>query len=87
MNITEIIPTEISGYCDVETGECITAETGTPHGTPTENAAHTDDQISTMLDDHENLEPIRCLSASKDAPLRSSTQRISSRDPLAALRS
>jgi hypothetical protein len=36
MNITEIIPTEISGYCDVETGECITAETGAPHGTPTE---------------------------------------------------
>jgi len=35
MNITEIIPTEISGYCDAETGECITAETGTPHGTRT----------------------------------------------------
>lgn len=26
-NITDIIPTEISGYCDVETGECITTET------------------------------------------------------------
>lgn len=35
MNITEIIPTEISGYCDAETGECITAETGTPHGART----------------------------------------------------
>ena len=54
MNITEIIPTEISGYCDVETGECITTETGTPRGTPAENVAHTDDEISTMLDDSEN---------------------------------
>jgi hypothetical protein len=34
MNITEIIPTEISGYCDVETGECITAETGNPSWHP-----------------------------------------------------
>jgi hypothetical protein len=36
MNITEIIPGELSGYCDIETGECTTTETGTPHGTTTE---------------------------------------------------
>jgi hypothetical protein len=47
VNITEIIPAEISGYCDAETGECITTETGTP----TENAAHTDDDTSTMPDE------------------------------------
>ena len=59
MNITEIIPAEISGYCDAETGECVTAETGTPHGTPTENVAHTDDKISTMLDDYPSERPRR----------------------------
>lgn len=53
MNITEIISTELSGYCDVQTGECITAETGTPHSTATENVAHTDDQSPTMLDNSE----------------------------------
>jgi hypothetical protein len=53
MNIIEILPTEISGYCDVESGECITTETGTPHGTPTENAAQTDDEISTRFQDSE----------------------------------
>jgi hypothetical protein len=51
VNITEIIPAEISGYCDAETGECITTETGTPHGTPAENVAHTDDDTSTMPDE------------------------------------
>jgi hypothetical protein len=25
MNIPEIIPAEVSGYCDLETGECVTA--------------------------------------------------------------
>lgn len=54
MKITEIIPTELSGYCDVETGECITTETGIPYATTTENVAHTDDEISTMLDNSEN---------------------------------
>ena len=39
MNITEIIPTELSGYCDVETGECIVvdaapqADADSPDGT------------------------------------------------------
>ncbi|WP_211841721.1 hypothetical protein [Rudaeicoccus suwonensis] len=44
INITEIIPAELSGYCDVETGECITTETGTPDGTTTEKDAHADDE-------------------------------------------
>ncbi|MGH2936603.1 MAG: hypothetical protein ACRDPE_00600 [Solirubrobacterales bacterium] len=41
MNITQIVPTELSGFCDVATGECIvvdpTADAGpdadNPHGT------------------------------------------------------
>jgi hypothetical protein len=41
MNITEIIPAELSGYCDIETGECVSTETRNPHGTTTENVAHT----------------------------------------------
>jgi hypothetical protein len=53
MNITEIIPTEISGYCDVESGECITTETGAGHPSTTENAAQTDDEISTRFQDSE----------------------------------
>jgi hypothetical protein len=51
VNITEIIPAEISGYCDAETGECITTETGIPHATSAENVAHTDDDTSTMPDE------------------------------------
>jgi len=54
MNITEIIPTGRSGYCDVGAGECITADTGAPHGATTEQVAGTDDEISIMLDDSEN---------------------------------
>lgn len=54
MNITEFIATELSGYCDVQTGECITAEPDTPHNATTGNVAHTDDQSPTMLDDSEN---------------------------------
>jgi hypothetical protein len=53
MNITEIIPTEISGYCDVESGECITTETSAGHPSTTENAAQTDDEISTRFQDSE----------------------------------
>jgi hypothetical protein len=26
MNIPEIIPAEVSGYCDLETGECVTVD-------------------------------------------------------------
>jgi hypothetical protein len=34
MNIPEIMPTELSGFCDVATGECIVvdADTDTAHG-------------------------------------------------------
>ena len=39
MNITEIVPTEVSGYCDAQTGECITTETGTPQEATIEDAA------------------------------------------------
>jgi hypothetical protein len=26
MNIPEIIPAEVAGYCDVDTGECVTID-------------------------------------------------------------
>ena len=26
MNIPEIIPAEVTGYCDLETGECVTLD-------------------------------------------------------------
>jgi hypothetical protein len=29
MNITEIMPTKLSGFCDVATGECIDTDTDT----------------------------------------------------------
>lgn len=45
MNITEIIPTELSGYCDVATGECVTAEADAPQDTTTENIARTGDEF------------------------------------------
>ena len=32
MKVPEIIPAEISGYCDVETGQCITVEEATSDG-------------------------------------------------------
>jgi hypothetical protein len=40
MNITQIVPAELSGFCDVATGECITvdatpqADADSPHGRP-----------------------------------------------------
>jgi hypothetical protein len=45
VNITDIIPTDMSGYCDVESGECTTAETGTNRGAPTEHVTRTDHEI------------------------------------------
>jgi hypothetical protein len=53
VNITEIIPAEISGYCDAETGECITTDTGAAHPPATENTAQTDDQIPARSQDPE----------------------------------
>jgi hypothetical protein len=45
MNITQITPTELSGYCDVATGECIVADTDTetPHGSATEESSQLPD--------------------------------------------
>ena len=40
MNITEIIPSEPSGFCDIKTGECVVAETETPPGTETDDTSH-----------------------------------------------
>jgi hypothetical protein len=40
MNITQIVPAELSGFCDVATGECIVvdatppADADSPHGRP-----------------------------------------------------
>jgi hypothetical protein len=31
MNIPEIIEAEVSGYCDLETGECVTVDPVTDH--------------------------------------------------------
>lgn len=59
VNITEIIPTEISGYCDVESGECIIAETGAGHCSTTENSAQTEDEIPTMFQDSEEHRTLR----------------------------
>jgi hypothetical protein len=41
MNITEVIPTELTGFCDVATGECIVAgtDTETPHGSAIEDTS------------------------------------------------
>lgn len=34
MNIPEIISDEVSGYCDLETGECVTVDPTASDGTP-----------------------------------------------------
>jgi hypothetical protein len=40
MNITQIVPAELSGFCDVATGECVVvdatpqADADSPHGKP-----------------------------------------------------
>lgn len=51
MNITEIIPAEISGYCNAETGECIITEPGAGHPPTTENAAQADDETPAPFQD------------------------------------
>jgi hypothetical protein len=44
MNIPEIMPTELSGFCDVATGECIVIDIDmdidTAHGLATDNTSH-----------------------------------------------
>jgi hypothetical protein len=43
MNIPEVMPTELSGYCDVATGECIVTDTdtdaATAHGPATDDTS------------------------------------------------
>jgi hypothetical protein len=41
MNIPEIMPTELSGFCDVATGECVVADTdtATAHGPATDDTS------------------------------------------------
>jgi hypothetical protein len=41
MNIPQIMPTELSGYCDVATGECnvIDTDTAGAHGPATEDTS------------------------------------------------
>jgi hypothetical protein len=53
VNITEIIPADISGYCNAETGECITTDTGAAHPPATENTAQTDNEIPAPSQDPE----------------------------------
>jgi hypothetical protein len=43
MNILEIMPTELSGFCDVATGECIVVATDTDTDTATAHGPTTDD--------------------------------------------
>ena len=42
MNITEIIPSELLGFCDIKTGECGVAETETetPPARETDDTSH-----------------------------------------------
>jgi hypothetical protein len=42
MNIPEIMPTELSGFCDVATGECVLVDTDTDTDTATAGGSATD---------------------------------------------
>jgi hypothetical protein len=39
MNIPEIIPAEVAGYCDVDTGECVTIDPVTDDTTAPDTGA------------------------------------------------
>jgi hypothetical protein len=39
MNIPEIIPAEVAGYCDIETGECVTVDPVTDDTTASDTGA------------------------------------------------
>jgi hypothetical protein len=43
MNIPEIMPTELSGFCDVATGECTVVDTGADADAATAGCSATDD--------------------------------------------
>lgn len=43
MNITQIVASELSGFCDVATGECIVAEPETPPDAKTDTTSNNRD--------------------------------------------
>jgi hypothetical protein len=43
MNVPEIMPTELSGFCDVATGECIVVDTDTDTDAATAGGSTIDD--------------------------------------------
>jgi hypothetical protein len=43
MNIPEVMPTELSGFCDVATGECIVVDTDTHANAATASGSAADD--------------------------------------------
>jgi hypothetical protein len=51
MNIPEIMPTELSGFCDVATGECIIVDTDTDTATAGGSATDDTPQPPEVLDD------------------------------------
>jgi hypothetical protein len=59
VNIPEIMPTELSGFCDVATGDCVVIDTdtdaATAHGSATDDTAQPlavpDDQPLVVPDD------------------------------------
>lgn len=55
MNIAHIVPTEVSGICDIATGQCIVVETeiDTPHDTATGEIS----QLSEVPDDGPGVFP------------------------------
>jgi hypothetical protein len=51
MNIPEIMPTELSGFCDVATGECIVVDTDTDAATDGGSATDGTSQPPEVPDD------------------------------------
>jgi hypothetical protein len=51
MSIPEIMPTELSGFCDVATGECIVADAGTDAATAGGSATDDTSQPPELPDD------------------------------------
>jgi hypothetical protein len=51
MNIPEIMPTELSGFCDVTTGECIVVDTDTDAATTGGSATDDPSQPPEVPDD------------------------------------
>ncbi len=53
MNVAKIVPTEVAGFCDVATGECVVIETDsdTPHDPATGEIA----QLPDVADDESGV--------------------------------